>query len=695
MSHPENIARLLQPQTIAVVGGSLAEIVIRQCDRIGFAGEIWPITPYAAQMAGRQTYPDVASLPGSPDASFIAVNKHKTVETAAALRAIRAGGAVCYASGFSEEGEPGVELQRALDQAMGDVAYIGPNCYGMLNYLDGVALWPDEHGGQPIDEGAAIIMQSGNIGISMTMQQRGLPLAYMISVGNQAGIQMHEYVDALLADARVKAIGLHVEGFGDVAAFSEAALRALQQGIPIVVLKSGVSERGRELTMSHTSSLSGSDDLYSALFKRLGIMRAESLPEFLEALKFLSIVGSLPGPQFASISCSGGEAAIMADSAYRLGVPAAKVLAPQRAALKTVLGDRVAINNPLDYHTYIWDDEAAQTACFSAMMLGPQAITLKILDYPRADVCSDEQWVKTARAFVRAHQLRGGKAALVSTLHENLPSHAREMLIEHGIAPMMGIEECLRVVKGAALIGLRQREANQVLALAPVQAMPGRFVSLDEADSKRRLAEHGLPVPDFRVVGPDTVEAAARDLGYPVTLKILSADIVHKTDVGGVHLGIQDLAQLRAAVDALEALEALGDRYLLEPMAAAPVVEMILGISRDPQFGLCLVIGAGGILVEWLQDSVPLLLPTDRDQVERAISGLRVNRLLAGYRGSEPADRTALVHAVLALADFAETHADRILDVDINPLFVYPQGQGVLAVDAAVRWSDEGKQTVS
>jgi acetyl-CoA synthetase len=680
LTHPENIARLLQPKSIAVIGGSLAETVIRQCDQIGFNGEIWPVTPFAEQLGGRKTFSSIEQLPGSPDASFIAVNKHGTIETAAALNLRGAGGAVCYASGFSEAGSAGEALQIKLDRAMGEMAYVGPNCYGLLNYLDGVALWPDEQGGGPIDRGVAVVMQSGNIGISVTMQQRALPLAYMISVGNQAGIQMHEYVTALIQDERVSAVGLHIEGLADVAAFSEAAIQALEARVPIVVLKTGISERGRELTMSHTSSLSGADELYDGLFDRLGIIRVRSLPEFLETLKFLSIVGPLAGPTFASISCSGGEAAIMADTAHRLGVPAAEMIEPQRSELARVLGDNVAINNPLDYHTYIWDNEEAQFDCFASMMLGPQHVTLKILDYPRPDVCSDAEWVKTARAFVRAVDHRGTPAALVSTLHENLPIHAQDMLVSHGIAPMLGLEECLVAVRGAALVARRQSEA--VKPLDPSIKPIGPAQSMNEAESKSLLARFQVPVPNFQTFTIKSMSQTANTLTYPVVLKILSDSIIHKTDAGGVALNLPDaVALLEAAAD----MRQLGDDFLVEPMAPAPVAELILGVGRDPQFGLYLMIGAGGILVELLRDSAVLLLPTSRGAISAALEGLQSYPLLTGFRGASPADIDAIIDTVLDLAAFAAAHPDRLYSVDLNPVFVYSDGQGLIAVDAVVQ----------
>ncbi len=344
----------------------------------------------------------------------------------------------------------------------------GPNedHHRMLNYLDGAALWPDQHGGQRVEKGVAIIAQSGNIGVSLTMQQRSLELAYLISVGNQAGVAIHEYIEALIEDKRVTAIGLLVEGLGDMAAFSKAAIKALSKRVPIITLKSGASELGTQIALSHTSSLTGTDALYDSLFERLGIMRVKSLPQFMEALKFLSVIGPLPGPKIASISCSGGEAGMMADMAESVGLPFPPLLEKQRQELYTVLGDRVVLGNPLDYHTYIWDDEEAQYRCFAAMLKGSQDdITLKILDYPRLDRCDDTTWVKTARAFSRAVTKQGVRGAVVSTLQESLPPEARTTLLKQGIVPMQGLEECLIAIRGAAMIYEKQTQGLEVQAL--------------------------------------------------------------------------------------------------------------------------------------------------------------------------------------------------------------------------------------
>ncbi len=669
---------------MAVVGGDLATAVIQQCDKISFDGDIWPVNPKRSEMEGRTCYASLADLPGVPDAAFLGVPREATIALVGQLAAMGAGGVVCYASGFAEIGEAGQAYQAQLQARMGKMALVGPNCYGLLNYLDGVALWPDEQGGKRVEKGVAIISQSGNISLNLTMQQRSVPLAYLIATGNQAGVTVPDYIKALLEDERVTAIGIHLEGLTDVAAFSRVAVLALQKGVPLVVLKSGSSALGGWVTMSHTSSLAGSDVLYGALLARLGVVRVESVPQFLETLKFLAVVGVLPEGSVASISCSGGEAALVADGAERLGLRMPPLVAKQRERLTAVLGTRVALGNPLDYHTYIWGDGAAQEACFGAMMLGEQAITLKVLDFPRADICNPADWVLTAEAFVRAAALTGVRGAMVATLPENLPEDLREWLLAQGVVPMLGLTECLLAIKGAALVAERQRllaERPQLQwSLSQPSLKEGEIVTLDEAESKGLLARYGIDVPQGVVCEGETAVSVANSLGYPVVVKVLSSEIVHKSDMGGVVVGVEGETAVR---DAIAQILHLGNQFLIEKMATKPIVEMIVGITRDPQFGLALVIGAGGILVELFQDSRTLLFPVLLYEVAAALDSLQIAPLLDGYRGSAKVDKAALVEAVMNLARLGEDFADSLVEVDVNPLFVY--ADGVLAVDGVVR----------
>lgn len=305
----KNLTRLLRPKTIAVIGGGAwCQQVVLQSERMGYAGQIWPVHPKASEIAGHRVFGHIEDLPAAPDAVFIGINRHATIEAVRVLSSMGAGGAVCFASGFSEavaEDETGGDLQDQLIAAAGDTPILGPNCYGFINALDGALLWPDQHGATPVDKGVAILTQSSNISINLTMQKRGLPIAYMMACGNMAQTSQAEIASALIDDPRVTAVGLHIEGFKDIREWEALAAKAYSKGIPLVALKVGASEQAQAATVSHTASLAGSDAGAQALLDRLGIPRLSALPDFLETLKLLHCYGPLPGGRIASISCSG------------------------------------------------------------------------------------------------------------------------------------------------------------------------------------------------------------------------------------------------------------------------------------------------------------------------------------------------------------------------------------------------------
>ena len=687
------LRRLFSPRHIAVFGGASAHEVVRQCKALGFDGQIWPVHPTRTEMDGLPCFASVDALPEAPDASFVAVQRQATVDIVRQLAARGAGGAICYASGFAEVGGDGVALQAELVQAAGTMALIGPNCYGMLNYLDGVALWPDQHGGQRQSQGVALITQSGNIGLNLTMQTRGLPLAYLITVGNKAGNSMESLVESLLSDPRVTVIGMHIEGLDDVAAFSRVALKALRQGVPLVALKAGSSTLGAQTAMSHTSSLAGPDALYDALFARCGIARVRDPAGLIETCKFLHVHGPLTGKRIISASCSGGEASLVADLAQPRGLDMPTIPPVADARLRAVLGDKVNVANPLDYHTYIWGDLAAQTACFSGLMDCGFDATLLVLDYPRLDRCRADSWGTTVEAFAAAARYGGHGATVVASLPEDLPEEYAKALMAQGIAPMHGIPDCLDAIAHAARIGAARARLAHLQPLADVplasqdqDALPGLAHTLDEAAGKQALAAFGLPVPRGQVVSAAEAAGFADSLGYPVVVKAVSAQLAHKTEAGGVQLNVPNAEGVRAAV---ARMASLSDRFLVEQMAGQVVAEIIVGVQRDAQFGLSLTVGAGGILVELLQDAQTLLFPVAREEVLHALQSLKSWPLLAGFRGKAAGDVAALVDAVLAIAAYAQAHGHTLLELDVNPVLVLPAGQGVLAVDALIRLSGE------
>jgi acyl-CoA synthetase (NDP forming) len=683
-AHRRNLERLLRPRSIAAVGGRFAAEVIRQSRKLGFAGRIYAVNPDRETLAGVPCCARIEDLPEAPDAVFLGIRREATVEAAAGLAAIGAGGAVCYAAGFAEVPD-GRELERSLVAAAGEMAILGPNCYGLLNLLERVALWPDEHGAKPVAQGVALITQSGNIGITLTMHERGLPIAAVLSVGNQARLAVHDLLEVLAEEARVTAVGLYLETISDPVGFARAALKCAARRLPIVAIKAGRSETGARATLSHTSSLAGQDEVVDAYLRRYGVIRVESLAELLETLKLVSVQGPLAGRRIGSLSCSGGDAAMVADLALAAGLELPPLPEPSAAALRAALGDRVAIANPLDYQTGIWADGAALPRCFAAMMAAGFDATLLVLDYPRPAENDVVAWDTALDAFIDAATSTGTRAIVVASLPETLPAAARARLIAAGIAPMQGLPECLAALAAAAWL----REAWQRIAGSPpplplnaVRVAPASTpVLLGESAAKSLLAARGVRVPEREVVPIAQAVAAAGRLGFPVALKT-AAKLAHKSDAGGVELGLDSAAKVAAAA---RRMAPLGDAVLVERMLPPPLLELIVGVAVDPQFGPHLVVGAGGTLVELWRDTALVLLPTAPGDVEATLRALRIWPLLAGDRGAPAADLDAIVDAVARIGAFATEHADRLLELDVNPLMVYPAGAGAIAADALIR----------
>jgi acyl-CoA synthetase (NDP forming) len=289
-----DLSRLLRPKTIAIIGGGAwCRSVLGQLRKADFPGKIWLVHPKGGVIEGLPVHTSIGDLPEAPDASFVGINRDATIDVVAALSEMGAGGAVCFASGFAEVAD-GHDLNARLLAAAGDMPILGPNCYGMINAIDGALLWPDQHGLARVEGGVAILTQSSNIAINLTMNRRGLPIAYVVTCGNQAQTTQAEIAAGLLDDPRVTAIGLHIEGFGDIALWQTLARKARDKGVPLIALKVGRSAEAQSATISHTASLAGGDAGAQALLDRLGIARVNDLPTFLETLKLLHAVGPLP-----------------------------------------------------------------------------------------------------------------------------------------------------------------------------------------------------------------------------------------------------------------------------------------------------------------------------------------------------------------------------------------------------------------
>lgn len=688
-----HLLRMLKPRSVAFIGGKWAARSARKCRELGFAGEVWLVNPRPMEVEDARWFPDLAALPCAPDATYLAVRRELSVDMVRELAAMDAGGAVCFAAGFAEIGGDGPALQRALVEAAGEeFAFIGPNCWGFVNYTDSVSLWADTWLRPAPVNGVAIVSQSGNLSITLSSQDRSLPMSYVLSVGNQAMIGPADVIDALTEDERVTGIGLYLETIPDIPAFARAADKAMRRGVPLVAVKVGVTAEAARVAMSHTSSLAGSDASYAALFERLGVVRVHTLSDMLETLKLLGNGGGLPGRRLVSLSCSGGDAALMADHGARHGLRFPPFAPGQAAALREQLALYTSIGNPFDYNTGIWGDGPALTRAFATAIGGECDAAVLVIDTPPGALQYEGEFPAAHHAFAEACRRSSRRGVILSMLPELFPADARERALAGGVVPLQGLAEGMAALGGAAWYGERVRALAQRPLPAPRGAgalLAGEPHLLDEAAAKTLLAAHGLAVPCGKVAGTEEVMDAAGVLGYPVVLKALAAGLAHKSDIGAVAADLRDESALAAALARMRAVlagvEGVGERFLVESMVDNAVAELIVGVHRDPCFGPVLVLGSGGVLVSLVEDSRTLLLPTTRELVGAALDGLRCARLLQGYRGRPPGDRGAVIDAVLAVAAFAEANAERLLELDVNPLMVCPAGHGAYAVDALLR----------
>ncbi|WP_421693669.1 acetate--CoA ligase family protein [Aestuariivirga sp.] len=672
-----NLDRLLKPRHVAVIGGRDAETVAAECKRIGFSGPFWPVNPKRSHIGGHPCFAAIEDLPDAPDAVFLAVPKDAAIEALHKLNAMGAGGVVCYTAGFGETGSDGAEAEARLVAAAGDLALVGPNCYGVINYVDKVALWPFTHGGSCPGYGAALITQSGMLSSDFTMSQRGVPFAYMVSAGNQTLLRLEDFVDALAERPEVRAIGLHIEGLKDVPAFERAALKSLSLGKPVVALKTGTSRLGSSLTVSHTGSLSGTEELYDALFDRLGIIRVNSPAQLLETVKLLCVAGVPKGRRLAGLTCSGGGATMLADYAERLDLTFTPPDSHTTAQLRSQLPATATVSNPLDYTTPIWGLPEKTLPVFETLFAQGHDAAVIVQDYPAPGLDESKPYYRNDTiSFITATTRNALPAAVCSTIPENLDAETRSFLVAQGVAPMQGIEDCMTALAAAAWHGERRAE----IAKAPPPPLSsaghlGRVQLLDEAAAKRLLTASHINVPQSSTGNGADAPALAERLGFPVALKMVSDRLPHKTEAGAVRLGLTTSQAVSDAVQRMKAdvaaynPEAATDLFLLEKMVAPPVAELMLSIRRDPQFGFAMTLAAGGVLVELLADATTVLLPASREDLARALKRLKVCRLLDGYRGMPAANIEALLDMLQRLARFATDESNAIAEIEINPLF--------------------------
>ena len=697
-----NLKRLLKPRHAAFIGGNSAAMAAKQCADFGFAGKIWGVNPKRSELGGAPCFPSIETLPEPPDAVFLAMPVDAAVETVSSLSRAGAGGAVCYTAGFRETGVTGAAIERELIAACGDFALVGPNCLGILNYVNRTLLWPFGHGAGPVDRGVAIISQSGLFCTNATMSRRSVPFAYLVSCGNQAVIGIEDLIDTLIDDPKVTAIGIYCEALRDVPAFSEAAARAVELNKPIVILKAGSSETGARITTTHTGSLSGTDELYDALFDRLGVIRVTSPTELLETVKLIDTAGAPTGNRIAAVTCSGGDATVLGDLGEAQGLAFPQPSATAGIALRKVLPPIATVSNPLDYTPPLWGKFKELEEMFTALMSDGCDAAVFMQDFVVTHdgrdpdtLYDNELSLIDSKAFIAATQKAGVPAAVISAYAENLPETPRRVLIEGGVAPLQGVDSAVVALAGAIRFGrLRKRQQDaataRLLRLPPVAEVDVASAALlDEVAGKKILADAGVEIPAGQLTSAANAPSVATTIGFPVAVKLVHADLPHKTEAGAVRLGLDSAIDVATAVDEICRSVAkfrpglVADRFLVERMVPKPIVELLVGIRHDPLFGPVMLVGAGGTMVEIWRDTATLLLPTDPASIRDALLSLRIAPIFKGFRGAPAVELDRIVEAIDRLAAFGYAQRGRLVELDVNPLMVLPDR--AVAADVVLR----------
>jgi acyl-CoA synthetase (NDP forming) len=696
---------LFNPRSIAIVGASdkPASIGARTLENLlvhsRFDGEVFLVSTSRSEIGGRRCWPSVRELPATPDVVVVVVPAPAVMDVIeqSAQRGVKF--AVVLTSGFGETGPEG----RALEQRMVEIAHrggmrlYGPNCPGLCNVNGRLGItfspsFPRDLKPGPI----GIATQGGGLGRNvMQAMERGIGVAAWSSSGNEADLQVADFIDHMAEAPDIRVIVALIEGFRDGRRFVEAARKAARLGKPIVALKIGRSEYGARAAASHTASITGSAEVNSAALRQLGVIEVDDIDELVDTAWLLA--RQVPGEaeDIAVYCSSGGAAALTADVIGQQGLGLASFDPATTAALRAELPAFAAVDNPVDTTAAVVStprliDSTLLTVCRDpnvGLVVFPSSI-----DYGQVTLVS-------AQAAIRAQQ--DSPVPILPIWMSDRPGEAFRAYAEAGMVPARSVGKAIKAVRRWRDYGRWLRQAHhRDWTPWPGLGRPapaGERRALGEAAARTLLAEAGLPVPPHTLArSRDEAIAAATRLGCPVVAKIASPDILHKTEVGGVRLGLGDAHAVGAAWDAImgavgrDAPQARIDGLLIERMAPAGGVETFVGVSRDPVFGHVLTFGLGGIHVEVFRDVARRLLPLQRPEAEAMVREIRSFALLDGARGRPRADVAALVDLLVALSDFVGARADRIDELDLNPVWVGPAGQGVQVLDAVIIGVAEG-----
>ena len=693
--------RLLAPRSIAVVGASerpsIGRTIIGSLATLGFSGAIYPVHPRHETVLGHPCYASLTDIPGSVDLAALCLGYERImpeVEKAVA-KGVRA--LVIFSGGFAEAGEEGRAAQTRLIEICrdNDIALCGPNCMGVMGVQNkSHAYMMDVFDPAALAGNVGLISQSGSISIGLLTDTRRFGFSHVISSGNEAMVTTAAYMEYLIDDPATEIIAIFAESINEPERFVAALDRASDAGKPVVVLKAGKSARAAAAIQTHTGGMAGESRVLSAVLRAHRAIEVNDLEEMTEVLAALQSRSWPKGDRIAIVTGSGGHAELLLDATTEAGLNLSPLGQATRTAIETEIGSLTGDGNPAD----AWGQgdfaanftvalrEIAASGDYDAIVLSLDANDGQAVDY--AD--QDEAINGVMRGARAEHDL---PLYLMSTRHGVHKTAQINAMRDEGIPSLGGMKQALGAITrvahwvGSSAANQPAVGGDRVGAERPVWASR---VSVHEFDAKRLLAAAGLPTVNERLVDdlPAALQAAS-DLGYPVVLKAVGDAIPHRSEHGLIELRLSDADAMAAAWSRLqERLGAMPEapqpaQFVVQAMAASGV-EVIAGIARDPAFGLVMAVGPGGVFAELFDDVAMCCLPPRPGDIETMLSGSRLAQLLAGFRGSGPADVAALNKALTALAEFATDHADVIEGIDINPLLVYPDGQGCLVVDALI-----------
>ena len=698
------IAALLNPASIALVGASdrsrWSVLAYENLSQGGFRGAVHLINPRGALAHGRQTATSCRALGAQVDVGLVMTPAAAVTEAIADLAAAGAHSAIVLTSGFAETGTEGGQLQRRLRDvaAEHDIRLLGPNCLGLINFVDKTYAWTTPVKAPSKSTGVAIVSQSGATAYFMSTlaYQQDVGLSYVVSTGNEVDFDATSFIEFLLEDGSTRAIALFAETFRSPARFRRVAERALEVGKPLVVLKIGASEVTAKSALAHTGSLVGDDRVFDGLCEQFGIIRVRSMEELLATADVTGRTGVLRPGGLCVMTNSGGVAEVAADTAHLRHVSLPPVSATTAAALVATLPALATPHNPLDVTGAVTPEQ-----CEGALRaLGAQADYAAMLcPFYEIPATSGEMTERLAQSY---HHLSRGMAAatvpglLVSYTNATVTAHAREVVAQSGINYLAcGLDRALAGLAAAFWWSQRRRDhGGRTVVVAGNPAITAERPR-SEREALDYLSRQGVPVVPA-TLATSAVEAvdAARALGGPVVLKIASAEIAHKSDIGGVMLNVLGDAAVRTAYDQVMAAARVHvPQAAIEGVIVVPMrergIELFVGFTRDAQWGPVLAVGFGGIWVEIMQDVALRLLPVDADEVKRMLNGLRGAKLLGGQRGVPAADLDAVAAAIVGIGEAIACLGPDLQELDVNPLWV--RGDAVEALDALFVWRAKEK----